>query len=185
MYYLHLVFLSIRKLLFNSSKSALVGTDQQTSNAVKSCVVPRYAVLSRGREGGSSLGTIFIMRLVVFACVIQLVLVLLSSAQVVDLNDKNFEAETEGEGGYFKTDDVWIVSFHAVKHVPLSALAYLSFSLSPSILSCTNQQPWCGHCKKLVPVLDELAAKVHDTVHIGKVDATYSRSAFSVPIFGI
>ncbi|KAJ8613948.1 hypothetical protein CTAYLR_008787 [Chrysophaeum taylorii] len=31
--------------------------------------------------------------------------------------------------------------------------------------------PWCGHCKRLNPVLDELAAK-RETVRIGKVDAT-------------
>lgn len=33
--------------------------------------------------------------------------------------------------------------------------------------------PWCGHCKKLAPVYDELASKLeNDNVVIGKMDAT-------------
>ena len=34
--------------------------------------------------------------------------------KVKELTDANFQAETEGEGGYFKSDDVWLVSFSAV-----------------------------------------------------------------------
>jgi len=32
--------------------------------------------------------------------------------------------------------------------------------------------PWCGHCKKLAPILDEVAIEVGDKMKIGKVDAT-------------
>ncbi|KAM3571074.1 hypothetical protein VYU27_006874 [Nannochloropsis oceanica] len=32
--------------------------------------------------------------------------------------------------------------------------------------------PWCGHCVKLDPVLDEVVATVRDSLRIGKVDAT-------------
>ena len=42
--------------------------------------------------------------------------------------------------------------------------------------------PWCGHCKRLAPILDEIAAEV-EGVSIGKVDATVEtalRDQFSV-----
>lgn len=32
--------------------------------------------------------------------------------------------------------------------------------------------PWCGHCKQLVPVWDELAARLKGAAHVAKVDAT-------------
>jgi protein disulfide-isomerase-like protein len=34
--------------------------------------------------------------------------------------------------------------------------------------------PWCGHCKKLAPIWDELAEELKDVPHlvIGKFDAT-------------
>ena len=35
--------------------------------------------------------------------------------------------------------------------------------------------PWCGHCKKLNPILDELAADEDVNVNIGKVDCTANR----------
>jgi len=36
--------------------------------------------------------------------------------------------------------------------------------------------PWCGHCKRLAPIWDELSSKVGDTCIIGKVDATVEKS---------
>jgi protein disulfide isomerase len=38
--------------------------------------------------------------------------------------------------------------------------------------------PWCGHCKKLVPIYDELAASLKDVenVVIAKMDATANDS---------
>lgn len=35
--------------------------------------------------------------------------------------------------------------------------------------------PWCGHCKQLQPVFEQLSEQVPDSVKIGKVDATTSR----------
>merc|ERR1719163_2526399 len=34
--------------------------------------------------------------------------------------------------------------------------------------------PWCGHCKRLAPILDEVA-EATDSVAIGKVDATIEK----------
>ena len=55
------------------------------------------------------------MRVVLLFLAVQLFFLLFTLANVVELNEKNFDEETGGEGGYLsRTDDVWIVSFHAV-----------------------------------------------------------------------
>ena len=46
--------------------------------------------------------------------------------------------------GHANPDALWLVEFYA---------------------------PWCGHCKRLAPILDEIADEV-EGVRIGKVDAT-------------
>ena len=46
--------------------------------------------------------------------------------------------------------------------------------------------PWCGHCKRLAPVLDEVAAEAEGDISFGKVDCTiYEQlcSSFSVKGF--
>eukprot|EP00636_Phaeomonas_parva_P019301 CAMPEP_0118853698 /NCGR_PEP_ID=MMETSP1163-20130328/2160_1 /TAXON_ID=124430 /ORGANISM="Phaeomonas parva, Strain CCMP2877" /LENGTH=156 /DNA_ID=CAMNT_0006786291 /DNA_START=276 /DNA_END=743 /DNA_ORIENTATION=+ len=35
--------------------------------------------------------------------------------------------------------------------------------------------PWCGHCKRLNPILDDLAKQVYPELMIGKVDVTANR----------
>jgi protein disulfide-isomerase-like protein len=35
--------------------------------------------------------------------------------------------------------------------------------------------PWCGHCKRLAPVLDEVAPKVAGQMAIGKIDCTVEK----------
>ncbi|ELR22795.1 protein disulfideisomerase domain containing protein [Acanthamoeba castellanii str. Neff] len=32
--------------------------------------------------------------------------------------------------------------------------------------------PWCGHCKRLAPVWDQLASEADESLHVGKVDCT-------------
>jgi thioredoxin-like negative regulator of GroEL len=36
--------------------------------------------------------------------------------------------------------------------------------------------PWCGHCKRLMPIFDEFAEKHGDRVHVGRVDCENSGS---------
>ena len=39
----------------------------------------------------------------------------------------------------------------------------------------TITAPWCGHCKSIAPVWDELAEMTEDKFHVGKVDATVEK----------
>mmetsp|Transcript_25689 Transcript_25689/g.65290 ORF Transcript_25689/g.65290 Transcript_25689/m.65290 type:complete len:463 (-) Transcript_25689:129-1517(-) len=46
--------------------------------------------------------------------------------------------------------------------------------------------PWCGHCKRLAPILDEVALEAKGDVHFGKIDCTAEEklcSSFSVKGF--
>ena len=54
-----------------------------------------------------------------------LLVFLVGAGKVKELTDANFQAETEGEGGYFKTDDVWLVSFSAVWDLTFASLQHL------------------------------------------------------------
>jgi len=43
--------------------------------------------------------------------------------------------------------------------------------------------PWCGHCKRLAPIWDQLASEADESLHVGKVDCTTNNpvcSRFSV-----
>jgi len=62
---------------------------------------------------------------------------------VVELSDHSFEHDTQAASGATTGD--WFVKFYA---------------------------PWCGHCKKLAPVWDDLARELHKRVNVAKVDVT-------------
>jgi len=64
-------------------------------------------------------------------------------AHVVELSDTSFEHDTQAASGATTGD--WFVKFYA---------------------------PWCGHCKKLAPVWDDLARELHKRVNVAKVDVT-------------
>lgn len=74
-----------------------------------------------------------------------LVLIALGS-DVVILDSKNFEHLTQASSGATTGD--WLVEFYA---------------------------PWCGHCKKLEPIYDKVAAALVGTVNVAKVDVTANR----------
>jgi len=62
-------------------------------------------------------------------------------AHVVELTDKTFEHDTQASSG--STTGDWFVKFHA---------------------------SWCGHCKKLAPIWEDLAHELHHEVNVAKVD---------------
>ena len=68
---------------------------------------------------------------------------LCASAAVVELTDANFEHDTQVSTG--ATTGPWFVKFYA---------------------------PWCGHCKKLAPVWDQLATALEGEVNVAKSDVT-------------
>ncbi len=66
-----------------------------------------------------------------------------AGGQVIELTDSTFEHDTQASTGATTGD--WFVKFYA---------------------------PWCGHCKRLAPVWDELALKLDKKVNVAKVDCT-------------
>ena len=68
--------------------------------------------------------------LVLLLLILALQVFLVSAGKVKELTDANFQAETEGEGGYFKTDDVWLVSFSAVRDLTFATLQHLLHPLT-------------------------------------------------------
>eukprot|EP01041_Mallomonas_annulata_P001948 gene1948-3775_t len=65
------------------------------------------------------------------------------SSDVVVLTADNFEHETQVSTGATTGD--WMVEFYA---------------------------PWCGHCRKLEPIWEEIATKLKGDVNVAKVDVT-------------
>lgn len=72
---------------------------------------------------------------------------------VTVLNDDNFEELTQMNSG--STTGRWFVKFYA----PVYSLFYFSYL------------QWCGHCKKLAPVWEELADMVEGELNIAEVPA--------------
>ena len=64
----------------------------------------------------------------------------------IDLDmDSFYEQVMDKESNSVKTDQPWFVKFYA---------------------------PWCGHCQRLAPTWDELAAETAGKLNVAKVDCT-------------
>ena len=59
----------------------------------------------------------------------------------------------------------------------IKQLTHTCVNKCPCILN--SLQPWCGHCKQLAPVLDEVAVLTEGTMDIGTIDATAHSSLAS------
>lgn len=68
------------------------------------------------------------------------------ASEVVILDSSNFEHLTQASTG--STTGDWLVKFYA---------------------------PWCGHCKKMEPMYEELAQKLKGEVNVAKVDVPANR----------
>jgi protein disulfide-isomerase-like protein len=71
----------------------------------------------------------------------------MAESDVVILDSENFEHLTQASSGATTGD--WMVEFYA---------------------------PWCGHCKHLAPVYEEVATELKGEVNVAKVDASKERS---------
>ncbi len=67
-------------------------------------------------------------------------------SDVVILDSKNFEHLTQASTG--STTGDWLVKFYA---------------------------PWCGHCKSLEPIYDDVAKQLKGEVNVAKIDVTANR----------
>ena len=91
------------------------------------------------------------MRLLEVACLSILLLFTLANvngeSDVVLLDSGNFEHLTQASSGMTTGD--WMVEFYA---------------------------PWCGHCKNLEPIYEEVATALKGEVNVAKVDASKERA---------
>lgn len=71
---------------------------------------------------------------------------LIVGSEVVTLTSQNFEHLTQASTGATTGD--WLIKFYA---------------------------PWCGHCKKLEPIYEQIAEKLKGDVNVGRVDVTANR----------
>ena len=69
-----------------------------------------------------------------------------------------------------------------VKYLTSKNFDQVAFDKSKNVL-VEFYAPWCGHCKKLAPVLDKLAetliAEGKDDIIVGKIDATINELSHS------
>ncbi|CAH0488443.1 unnamed protein product [Peronospora farinosa] len=85
------------------------------------------------------------MSSMLFLCVTTLLCLiqLISASNVIVLTSADFEAKTQAGSGATTGD--WLVEFYA---------------------------PWCGHCKKLAPIYEQVADELKGQVNVAKVDVT-------------
>eukprot|EP00341_Mesodinium_pulex_P009414 CAMPEP_0116924000 /NCGR_PEP_ID=MMETSP0467-20121206/23232_1 /TAXON_ID=283647 /ORGANISM="Mesodinium pulex, Strain SPMC105" /LENGTH=136 /DNA_ID=CAMNT_0004602709 /DNA_START=32 /DNA_END=442 /DNA_ORIENTATION=- len=80
-----------------------------------------------------------------FLLAASMVFSLAGASDVVTLTTANFDEQTQASTG---DNGSWLVEFYA---------------------------PWCGHCKRLQPIWEELATETKGAVNVGKVDVTENR----------
>lgn len=68
------------------------------------------------------------------------------SSDVIELNSANFEHLTQASTG--STTGDWLIKFYA---------------------------PWCGHCKTLAPIYEQVATELKGEINVAHVDVTGSR----------
>merc|ERR1719421_1742698 len=68
-------------------------------------------------------------------------------SEVITLNAENFEHLTQAATGATTGD--WLIKFYA---------------------------PWCGHCKKLAPVWEDVASRLVGEINVAKVDVSQNRN---------
>jgi thiol-disulfide isomerase/thioredoxin len=75
--------------------------------------------------------------------------------EIRELDDQSFKSSLEADN-----EGLWLIYFHAV-------------STSGSYYSdLIFIQPWCGFCKKMTPIMEEIAAQHPNAVTVAKIDAT-------------
>jgi protein disulfide-isomerase-like protein len=84
------------------------------------------------------------MKLVALVALLLCSAALVSSSDVVQLTEENFQSNT--------LSGIWLLEFFA---------------------------PWCGHCKQLAPIWEQLATEVKGEINVGAIDCTTQRGLCS------